>query len=131
MRRVWWGSGSPWLRCSVPLESYGSGTQTATVGTEHTLSSGSAAGTYQLKLLTSNMASGDTLELRAYSKVLTGETATVAYYVMYTGPQATNDIMKISVPISTDLAETDGVKFTLKQTTGTGRAYAWKVLRFY
>lgn len=76
------------------------------------------------------MASGDTLELRIYQKVLAGGTSRVAYYAMFSNACPGDDIVQISVPISNDLTGTTGIAFTLKQTTGTGRAFPWKVLSY-
>ena len=109
---------------------YASGSQVATVTTEHTLNSPSAAGTYILSVDTSVMASGDVLELRVYQVTLTGGTQRVAYLMIYYGAQPTDDVEKISIPIGNDLVEANALKFTLKQTFGTGRTYPWKVLQY-
>jgi hypothetical protein len=108
----------------------GSGTQTATISTEHTLLDVSAAGTYTFHVDTNAMAAGDTLELRIYQMVLTGGTRRVAYFVSYSGAQSSDDLVKISVPISNELADSGALRFTLKQTAGTGRALPWKVLKY-
>lgn len=107
-----------------------SGTQTATVTTEHTLLDVAAAGTYTLHVDAVNMASGDVLELRVYQMVLTAGTRRVAYYQRYDGAQQTDDMIKISVPISNELTDAGALRFTLKQTFGTGRNFPWKVLKY-
>lgn len=114
----------------MAVTSAGSGTQTATVGTEHTVLSISTAGTFTYHVDLNAMASGDTLELRIYQKVLSGGTLRVAYYAMFSNACPGDDIVQISVPISNDLTGTTGITFTLKQTTGTGRAFPWKVLSY-
>jgi hypothetical protein len=58
-------------------------TQTAVIGTEHTLDDVAAAGTYTLHVDTVNMAAADVLELRVYQIVLTGGTRRVAYFARY------------------------------------------------
>lgn len=110
------------------------GTQTATIGTEHTLADIAAAGTYTLHVDTNAMAAGDTTELRVYQIVLTGGTRRLVYLGSFLGSQSgtSNDLapIKISLPISNELTDTGSIRFTLKQTTGTGRAYPWKVLKY-
>lgn len=107
-----------------------SGTQTATISTEHTLLDVAVAGTFTLHVDTNAMAAGDTLELRIYQIVLTGGTRRVAYFTRYIDAQPADDLIKISVPISNELTDAGSLRFTLKQTTGTGRAYPWKVLKY-
>jgi len=101
------------------------GTQTATVSTEHTLNSGSFTGakTYMLRVDTDNLANGDVLELRVKAKVLTGGSEKVLYLASYAHDQGSDDVIKeivVSSPYSTS--------FTLKQTAGTGRAFDWHVI---
>lgn len=108
----------------------GSGTQTATVTTEHTLLDIAVAGTFTFHVDTVNMADGDALELRAYQIILTGGTRRVAYYSSYADAQHADDLVKISVPISNELTDAGSLRFTLKQTLGTSRNYPWKVLAY-
>lgn len=107
-----------------------SGTQTAVIGTEHTLDDIAVAGTYVSVVDTNAMAAGDVLELRVYVIVLTGGTRRVAYMQRFIDNQPTDDQIKISVPVGNDLTDAGSVRFTLKQTAGTGRAFPWKVLRY-
>lgn len=107
-----------------------SGTQTATISTEHTLLDVAVAGTFTLHVDTNIMAAGDLLELRVYQIILTGGTRHVAYFAQFFGDQATDDEVKISVPISNELTDAGSLRFTLKQTAGTGRAFPWKVLKY-
>lgn len=101
-----------------------SGTQTATIGTEHTLHTSAAAKTLVLRVDAVNMADGDRVELRIYSKVLSGSTLAVAYLATFMHVQA--QPVKISLPIVA-AGHASGTQFTLKQTAGTGRAFAWSV----
>ena len=103
-----------------------SGTQTAVIGTEHTLGSAiTTPGDYVLKVDKAAMQSGDALELRIYDTVLSGGVSRVVYkYTAPPGAQSADDMIAVSVPIPIDV----GVTFTLKQTAGTGRSYPWKVL---
>lgn len=99
-----------------------SGTQTATISTEHTLTTQTTADVFVLSVNLTNMASGDTLELRAKTKVLTGGSAVEA--VLFTLSDAqTEKVAWIEVPSEWSCA------FTLKQTAGTGRAYEWSVAK--
>src|SRR4051812_650717 len=108
----------------------GSGTQTAVITTEHTLLDVAIAGTFTLHVDAVNMASADIVELRIYQMVLTAGTRRVAYIQKYYGAQITDDLIKISVPISNELTDAGALRFTLKQTAGTGRAFPWKVLKY-
>lgn len=107
----------------MALTSVQNGTQTATIGTEHTLGSAiAAAGTFILSVNTSNLADGDVLELRAKTKVLTG--GSEALYLLATYTHAQSDPVKMSIPIPSLYSLT----FTLKQTAGTGRSFEWNIL---
>lgn len=114
----------------MAVTAQGSGTQTATINTEHTLLDVSATGTFTFHVDCVNMALGDVLELRIYQMVLTGGTRRVAYMTRFFDAQPTDDIIKLSVPISNELTDSGALRFTLKQTNGTGRAYPWKVLAY-
>jgi hypothetical protein len=112
----------------MAVSAYASGTQSCTIDTEHFLSSPNIAGSFTLHVDTSNMVAGDVIELRVYQMMLTGGTARVAYYAQFSGAQVTDDLIKISVPISNELTDTNALRFSLKQTFGTSRDFAWKVL---
>lgn len=99
-----------------------SGTQTAVISTEHTLSTETGNATFILEVDTAAMVVGDVLELRAYGKTLTGGTEHLRYTATYIHVQS--DQIKQSLPVPSDIS----TKFTLKQTAGTGRAFPWKVL---
>jgi hypothetical protein len=111
---------------------FASGTQTATGGgVEDFLSSPNVAGTFTLHIDTNAMVAGDILELRVYQMVLTGGTTRVAYYARFEGAQPASDLIKISVPISNDLTDTNALRFSLTQSgTGTDKAFPWKVLLY-
>lgn len=114
----------------MAVTAYASGTQSATVTTEHFLTSPNVAGTFTLHVDTINMAAGDVVELRIYQMVLTAGTQRVAYYQMFEGVQPADDLIKISVPISNELTDTNALRFSLKQTLGTTRNFPWKVLKY-
>jgi hypothetical protein len=108
----------------------GSGTQAASLSTEHTLLDVAVAGVFSLHVDTVNMAAIDVLELRIYQIVLTAGTRQVAYLQEFRDAQIADNTIKISVPIGNDLADAGSLRFTLKQTAGTGRSFPWKVLRY-
>jgi hypothetical protein len=114
----------------MAVTAHASGTQSATVTTEHFLTSPNVAGTFTLHVDTVNMVAGDVLELRVYQMVLTGGTQRVAYFARYDDAQPADDLIKISVPISNELTDTNALRFSLKQTKGTSRNFPWKVLKY-
>lgn len=109
---------------------YATGTQSATVTTEHFLTSPNVAGTFTLHVDTNAMAAGDVVELRIYQMVLTGGTTRVAYFAQFADAQPADDLIKVSVPISNELTDTNALRFSLKQTAGTSRSFPWKVLTY-
>jgi len=109
------------------------GTQTAVIGTEHTLDTETASGIYVLFVNSKNMAAGDTLELRVYVKLLTGD---AQHYLAFgasvaniqgdgadVGSKAKGEVILKSLPIESPFS----VKFTLVQPAGTGRNFDWRV----
>ena len=114
----------------MAVTAYATGTLSSTVGAEDFLSSPTVAGTFTLHVDTVNMVAGDVVELRVYQMVLTAGTQRVAYYARYDGAQPTDDLIKISVPVSNELTDANALRFSLKQTFGTTRNYPWKVLRY-
>lgn len=99
-----------------------SGTQTATVTTEHTLATISTAGNYYLKVDKKNLTTGDELILRVFDKVLTGSTSALMFKGTYSHAQ--DEIVAVSIPFST-VFETI---VTLEQSTGTSRTFEWAVV---
>lgn len=108
-----------------------SGTQTAVISTEHALynPSPAVAGVFQLVVDLANLADGDTLELRAKQMTLTGGTTRGVYLGTFANAQPTDALIAVSLPISNELTDNGAVQFSLKQTTGTGRSFTWKVIR--
>lgn len=115
----------------MTVSAHASGTLSSTAGgTEDFLTSPNVVGTFTLHVDTVNMAAGDVVELRVYQMVLTGGTQRVAYYARYEGAQPTDDLIKISVPISNELTDSNALRFSLKQTYGSSRNFPWKVLKY-
>lgn len=114
----------------MAVTAHASGTQSATVTTEHFLTSPNVAGTFQLVVDLSNMVAGDIVELRVYQMVLTGGTQRVLYMQRYEGAQPTDALIVNSIPVSNELTDTNSLRFSLTQVKGTSRNFAWKVLKF-
>lgn len=98
------------------------GSQTATVTTEHTLTTITTAGTYVLTVDLNAMALGDYLTLRAKVKVRSTGTTRTVYLGTYAHTQ--EELVAVSIPIPT----VSECVFTLEQTAGTGRAFNWEVV---
>lgn len=113
----------------MAITAFASGTQSATVTTEHFLSNVNEAGVYTFHVDLHNLAAGDMVELRVYQMVLTSGTARVAYLDTYQGAQNADNKIAISVPISNELTDAQALRFSLKQTLGTTRDFPWKVLK--
>jgi hypothetical protein len=114
----------------MTISAHASGTQTATVGTEHFLTSPNVEGKFTGIVDVSNMADGDALELRAYQMVLSGGTARVIDIVYLYGAQPTDQlIIEWGKEIKNELTDTNAVRYSLKQTAGTGRNFPWKVVK--
>lgn len=99
-----------------------SGTQSATINTEHSLATSTTGKTCVLAVNTANMANGDELELRIKTKVLSGSTAQLAYFASYAHVQGVPN--KYSVPVPAN----QSIEVTLKQVAGTGRSFEWALL---
>jgi hypothetical protein len=105
----------------------GSGTQTAVIGTEHTLLTQSTPKTCVLQVDLSNLALGDVVALSIYNKTLSGDTITPGttapiYQASYAHARSEGVVQSVPVPVGFQ-----GV-FTLLQSAGTGRAFKWHVL---
>lgn len=111
----------------MAVSAYASGTQVAVINTEHTLASVNVAGVCQCEVDLNAMVAGDVVELRAYAITLTGGSARLAAVMRYYGAQDEPSVT--SLPFSNELTDADSLKFTLKQTFGTGRSFPYKVLK--
>jgi hypothetical protein len=99
----------------------GNGTQTAVVGTEHTLYNPTTNKFFTAYVDLANMVANDIVELRIYL-IAKAAGAYRQYYVQtYTDVQL-NPLIYIA-PLPSDI----GYKLTLKQTAGTARTFDWRV----
>lgn len=99
-----------------------SGTQTAVIGTEHTLASPSTNKTRVLLVDAGNLVSTEVVEFRAYGPVLSGGVSQLIRLSSFTGvvPEPNTESPPFVMP--------QGGSFSLKQTSGTGRAFPWAVI---
>ena len=98
-----------------------SGSQTAVIGTEHTLASPTTAKTRQLVVDLVNLVNGDVVELRVKRMCLAAGTVREWMCATYANVQAGPMVLSIPCP------SPHGATFTLKQTVGTGRVFPWSV----
>ena len=113
----------------MSVSAYDKNTQTASIGTEHTLKSVTAAGAFAFEVDCVNMATGDVVELRLYKICLTGGTKQLVAFAMMAGAQPAYDTYKTSDWFLNDLSDANALQFTLKQAFGTGRNFPWKVMQ--
>ena len=99
------------------------GTQSATINTEHTLTTQTTAGIYVLRVDCGAMIAGDTTIIRLKTKALSGGTSRIEQEITLTGVQAKPNWVSDPVPVDVEVA------CNLTQTAGTGRSYPWKLLR--
>lgn len=107
----------------MAVTSVGSGTQTATIDTEHTLDTETTAGVYILIVDTGNLANGDIVTLRLKVKAKSGESSKLAFQASFAHAQA--EPIKYSPPVAIDTE----IVATLEQTDGTGRDFVWNLLK--
>lgn len=100
-----------------------SGTQTATISTEHTLATITSGGEFQLNVDCSALVNGDTVILRQYIKTLSGGASVIAAEVVLSNIPVEPSVFMPRIPASQE------VKYTLQQTAGTGRAFPWAALQ--
>lgn len=98
-----------------------SGTQAATVGTEHSLTIDADAKVFVLVVDTVNMVNSDELELRITVMTLAAGTRRLTYLAAYKHTQSEPIKASVAVPSA------NSIEFTLKQTAGTGRSFPWAV----
>jgi len=98
-----------------------SGSQTATISTEHTLDTITTAGTYVLVVDTAAMVLGDRLVLRVYGKCRSTDTERLCQRATYSHVQY--QALVRSLPEMSP----HHFRVTLEQQAGTGRAFPWAI----
>lgn len=91
-------------------------------GSEDSLTSQTTVAVYVLSLDLTPLANGDTVEVRIYTKTLSGSTKEVAYQATYSNVQGEPNKFSVPVPAS------QYIEATLKQTAGTNRTIDWALL---
>lgn len=110
-----------------------SGTQTSVVTTEHTLRDVATAQTSVLTVDLGVMVDGDIVEIRCYEAVLSSGTLRLLdiwhfYGASPLGWGAQKIWVSPGIPnINTDAAS---IRWTLKQTFGTSRNFAWQAFKY-
>lgn len=99
------------------------GTQTAVIGTEHTLAQSSGANSFQFSVDLTNMVNGDVTELRVYRIVNSAQIQ--VGYGCYANLQG-SPLKEYRIDGSQGV--TNGIKVTLKETAGTARTFDWELL---
>lgn len=114
----------------MTVVAFANGSQTATLTTEHFLSSPNVNGRFRLYVDLSNMVKGDYLELRVYKMVLTGGTQRVLDLQTLQDAQPADALIAQFSDVMNELTDTNAVRYSLKQTLGAaGRVFAWAVLK--
>lgn len=99
----------------------GNGTQTSVIGTEHTLYNPVTNKFFTGYIDLTNMASGDTVEIRVSAIIKTAGSYILYWLGSYTGVQSNPLIYIPTFP--SDI----GLRITLKQTVGTARNYDYRI----
>jgi len=99
-----------------------SGTQTAVVGTEHTLASPTTGKTRVLLVDVAAQLAGDIVELRISGPVLTAGTSRLVLMSTFSGVATAPHTQ------SPPILMPQGGAVTLKQTSGTARAFPWAII---
>lgn len=100
-----------------------SGSQTANVGSEHTLFSTTTPGVYTFNANVGNLANGDVVEFWLQNKVLS---AGSYQNVMIETRGHVQGIPHVKFP---PVEVLHGINVVLKQTDGTSRAFPWEVIQ--
>lgn len=106
-----------------------SGTQTAVIGTEHTLLDDTTheGKVYDAMIDMNALTTGDVVEIRLYAVLLASGTLHRVYYARYGESQDDENNFKSPIVYIPALTVMKEWKLTLKQTAGTGRAFPWTV----
>lgn len=101
-----------------------SGTQAATVGTEHTLTTLAVSKALQAVIDISALAAGEHVRIKAKTKTLAGGVTNTALGGVYSWREALINPIVIIEPFLSD----QEYVVTLTQLDGAGKSFPWKVL---
>lgn len=118
------GRAFPWaiLTTGITMVAESSGTQTAVIGTTHTLATPASNKTRILRVDLGAMVAGDVTELRIQTPVLAAGAVRDQYYETFA------NVVGVAIIESDPISSNQGATFTLRQTAGTGKAYPWAIL---
>lgn len=114
----------------MALASQASGSQLTVIGTEHSLATIAVAGTFILEVDLSVMAAGDCVEIRWKSKTLTGGTERNGDIYYRDGGQPVDKLQFVSDFVPNLNTDSSSVEFSLKQTIGSVRTFAWQIFKY-
>lgn len=108
----------------MAVTEHASGTQAATVGTEHFLGTDPEAtdGAFQFVVDVSVLARGDTLEIRVYEAALSTDVVSQQAARWPILNEQDDDLF-----VSPALILLHRWRFSIKQTVGTGRSFKWSI----
>lgn len=108
----------------MPITQESSGSQTATVGTEHTLATITTNKTFVAYVDCNALAAGEYVELRVRRDVRSADTTRTMYTRIVSWLEAaTTPVIKLPV----DSGGGGEYVVTLRQLNGTGRAFPWAI----
>jgi hypothetical protein len=108
----------------MAITEYASGSQTATISTEHNLvANATDDGIYQVFIDCDAMVAGDITEFAIKEKARSADTQRIVFKASLSGAQAE------PLWVSPSLVLLHDWTVSLRQTAGTGRAYPWSVRR--
>lgn len=110
----------------MAISEHTSGSQTASIGTEHILNGTTPEttdGVFQFVVDINAMAAGDALELRLKEKCRSGDTQRTIFSSYFVGAPSAEGALWVSP----SFLLLHGWDFTIKQTAGTGRAFPWSI----
>jgi hypothetical protein len=108
----------------MPITQESSGSQTATIGTEHTLATVTTQKTLVLSVDCANLAAGEYVEIKVKRDVRSADATRTLYSRIVSWLEA-----GVTPVISMPPVPAGGGEFvgTLKQLNGTGRAFPWAI----
>jgi hypothetical protein len=108
----------------VAVTQYASGSQTATISTEHVVTANpeTTAGVYQFYVDINALAdASEIVEIRVREKARSGDTQRTVWTATFRGGSGR------TLVVTPALMLMHGWDLTIRQTTGTGRAFLWSV----
>lgn len=106
----------------MALANVGSGTQTCTIDTIHTLDTETSLGVYQGYVNLTELANGDVIRVFVTTKVLTGDTEETLFEATYA-----NDLGANCIVCTPPWVSEFSTSLKIEQTDGTGRSVGWAV----